>query len=325
MFGMQTILVTGAAGFIGSHVAAALSRAGHRVVGCDQSGLSGTSDLARARIRALLDPANVRCVALDLADGDSLDHLCTVHRFDTVVHLAAQVGVRRSRRAPADFVQANLVGFAQVLDACRRHRVGRLLYASQGHAQVGPGAHATGPRSFYAATMAANEMMACAYAHEHGLQALALRFHCVYGPWARPDLLPVALAEAIRHGRPLPLTLEDGSWHDRTYIDDAAAAVVALVEQLTAWAGIDAIELAQSRRVSTVHLVEALEAALGRRAVWPDVPLLDSLQLGRWPNDSRLRSLIGDWPDTPLSVGLAALAGWLDEWSPLPVPLPAAA
>ena len=97
---MQTILVTGAAGFIGSHVAAALARAGHHVVGCDQAGHAGANELARARIRALLDPAHVRCVALDLAEGDALDHLCTVHRFDTVVHLAAQVGARRSRPLP---------------------------------------------------------------------------------------------------------------------------------------------------------------------------------------------------------------------------------
>lgn len=322
---MQTILVTGAAGFIGSHVAAALARAGHHVVGCDQAGHAGANELARARIRALLDPAHVRCVALDLAEGDALDHLCTVHRFDTVVHLAAQVGARRSRRAPAEFVQANLVGFAQVLDACRRHGVARLLYASQGHAQVDSSGRETGPRSFYAATMAANEMMASAYAHEHGLQALALRFHCVYGPWARPDLLPVALADAMRHGRPLPLTPDDGPWHDRTYIDDAAAAVVALVEQLTAWAGVDAIELAQDRPASTPQLVQALESALGCRAIWPEAALASRPRPGRWPNDARLRSLIGDWPDTPLNEGLAALARWLDEWSPLPAPLPAAA
>jgi UDP-glucuronate 4-epimerase len=322
---MQSILVTGAAGFIGSHVAAALARAGHRVVGCDQAGRDGASELARSRVRALLDPAHVRCVGLDLAEGDALGHLCTVHRFDTVVHLAAQVGSRRSRRAPAEFVQANLVGFAQVLDACRRHRVGRLLYASQGHAHVDPNGRAVGPRSFYAATMAANEMMASAYAHEHGLQTLALRFHCVYGPWARPDLLPVALAEAVRHGRPLPLTVDDGPWHDRTYIGDAVAAVVALVEQLTAWAGVDAIELAQARPVSTVQLVQALEFAFGRRAIWPEALQPDGPTSGRWPSDLRLRSLIGDWPDTPLNEGLAALARWLDEWSPLPAPLPAAA
>jgi UDP-glucuronate 4-epimerase len=325
MFEMQSILVTGAAGFIGSNVAARLARAGHRVVGCDLAGREGAGELARARVRALLDPAQVRCVALDLADGDALDHLCAVNRFDTIVHLAAQVGARRSRRAPAEFVQTNLVGFAQVLETCRRHRVGRLLYAGQGNADRDASGRAEAPRSFYAATMAANEMMAGAYAHEHGLQALAMRFHCVYGPWARPDLLPVALAEAIRHGHPMPLTPDDGAWHDRTYVDDAAAAVLALVDRPEAWAGVDAIELTQARPVGMVQLVRALESTLGRQAIWPDAPLPEGPASCLWPEGSRLRSLIGDWPDTPLNEGLAAMVRWLDEWSPMPAPWPAAA
>jgi UDP-glucuronate 4-epimerase len=189
-----SVLVTGAAGFIGCHVAAALADRGYSVVGCDRGGGEGLlGRLRHDRVSTFLVPRPVRFEVVDLAEPHEVAALFARHRFDRVVHLAAQAGVRYSMEAPHEFVRSNLVAFGHVLEACRRAEVDHLVYASSssvyGAREEVPfreDDRADQPTSLYAATKRANELMAHAYAHLHRLRCTALRFFTVYGPGGRP-------------------------------------------------------------------------------------------------------------------------------------------
>ncbi|HEV8689731.1 MAG TPA: NAD-dependent epimerase/dehydratase family protein, partial [Ideonella sp.] len=189
----QHILVTGAAGFIGAHVAAALARAGHRVSGVDNFNTYYEPRLKHDRVAALLTPLGVACERLELADGAATHALITGGQFDAVIHLAAQAGVRHSIKAPGDYIQSNLVGFANVIEACAQARVPHLMYASSSSvygsrtdAPFRETDRVDRPASLYAATKVANELIAHTYASIHGLRSTGLRFFTVYGPWGRP-------------------------------------------------------------------------------------------------------------------------------------------
>ena len=206
------ILVTGAAGFIGSHVAARLAAAGHAVVGCDNFNDYYDPALKHARVAALLAPAGVACHAVELADAGQVADLFERSRPALVVHLAAQAGVRYSIDNPAAYIQSNLVGFSNMLDACRRHRVRHLLYASSSSVY---GANADTPFredadtdqpvSLYAATKKANELMAHSFSHLYRIPATGLRFFTVYGPWGRPDMAYFSFTQKILKGEPIPV------------------------------------------------------------------------------------------------------------------------
>src|SRR6516165_1065013 len=244
----EAILITGAAGFIGFHVAGRLAASGRGVIGIDNLNAYYDPALKQARLAELARRDAFRFHKLDLEDRDGVAALFAEYRFTHVVHLAAQAGVRHSLTAPHDYVDSNITGFLNVLEGCRHAQSRHLLYASSSSVYGANTAmpfrvsqNVDHPLSLYGASKKANELMAHAYAHLFALPATGLRFFTVYGPWGRPDMAMWLFAYAILAGRPIKLFNHGRMRRDFTYIDDVAEAVVRLVPRPPtpnpAWSG----------------------------------------------------------------------------------------
>ena len=228
-------LVTGAAGFIGAYVCRELRARGLDVVGLDNFNDYYDPKIKRDRVAALCPDVDI--AELDLADRDGLSALFERHRFKRVIHLAAQAGVRYSLENPHAYVDSNLIGFVNMLELCRHGGVEHLVYASSssvyGDSAVPPFSEEQRidrPRSLYAATKAANELMAHTYAHLYGLRATGLRFFTVYGPWGRPDMAPLLFSRAVLAGRPIQVFNHGKMRRDFTHIDDIVAGVLGAMD-----------------------------------------------------------------------------------------------
>lgn len=236
---MSKLLVTGCAGFIGYHVCRQLLDKGEDIVGLDSLNEYYDVNLKRARLALLTPAANFRFVHMDLTNRAGMEHLFRPEKFEIVVHLAAQAGVRYSLSHPHAYIEANLVGFINALEACRHSGVQHLAFASSSSVYGGnthmpfstrdPVDH---PLSLYAATKRANELMAHTYAHLYGLPCTGLRFFTVYGPWGRPDMALFLFTRAILRGEPIELFNRGEMQRNFTYIDDAVDAVLRLVHRI---------------------------------------------------------------------------------------------
>src|SRR5215472_11351419 len=289
------ILVTGAAGFIGFHLARRLAADGRPVVGLDSLNAYYDPGLKQARLDELAKEPHFRFVRPDLADRAGMAALFAEHRFPFVVHLAAQAGVRHSLVDPYAYADANLTGFLNVLEGCWHVRSRHLLYASSssvyGANTAMPFATSQNvdhPLSLYGATKKANELMAHAYAHLFALPATGLRFFTVYGPWGRPDMAMWLFASAIFEGKPIKLFNHGNMKRDFTYVDDVAEAVVRLIDRPPAgnasWSG-DRPDPATSRApwrvynignhtpVEVTEVVRLIEQAVGKPATRELVPM----------------------------------------------------
>jgi UDP-glucuronate 4-epimerase len=319
----ETILVTGAAGFVGSAVAARLATFGHRVVGCDNFNAYYDPALKHARVQSLLAPERIECETVELSDGAQVASLFARVKPALVVHLAAQAGVRYSLENPASYIQSNLVGFGHVLEACRQHRVRHLLYASSSSVY---GANARTPFSeddvtdqpvsLYAATKKANEVMAHAYSHLYRFPATGLRFFTVYGPWGRPDMAYFSFAQKMLAGEALPVFAEGQLWRDFTYIDDIVEGVVRLLfkprpegEAAPHWV----FNIGHDEPVKVLAFIRALEHAFGTSARLDFQPMQPGDVHATHANTSRLREWVGYQPSTSLEEGLARFAAWYLE------------
>ncbi|NND82306.1 MAG: NAD-dependent epimerase/dehydratase family protein, partial [Gammaproteobacteria bacterium] len=221
------ILVTGAAGFIGADLSAKLLALGHAVVGIDNFNDYYDVSLKRDRIKQLDSAGDFELREVDLVDGPALAELFAKHQFEVVIHLAAQAGVRYSLENPQAYIDSNLVGFGNVLEACRQNEIKHLVYASSSSVY---GANKNfpfkesdrvdNPVSLYAATKKANELMAHSYAHLYGMRCTGLRFFTVYGPWGRPDMAPFRFASRMLNGEKIPVYNQGDMIRDFTYIDD---------------------------------------------------------------------------------------------------------
>lgn len=324
---MAHYLVTGAAGFVGAHVAARLAEGGHRVTGVDSFNAYYDPRLKHDRVAALLTPRGVPCHALDLCDGPATHALFAEGRFDAVIHLAAQAGVRHSIHAPADYIQSNLVGFGHVIEACRQQAVPHLLYASSssvyGSRRDAPFRETDRvdrPASLYAATKIANELIAHTYASIHGLRSTGLRFFTVYGPWGRPDMAYFTFSRRIRAGQPITLFAEGQLLRDFTYIDDIVDAVLGLLHApVPAERPVESeiFNLGHHVPVKVIDFVRTLEDALGLTARIEFGPMQPGDVPVTCADDGRLRARIGDWACTPLDDGLRRFARWIEGWEPL--------
>ena len=326
------VFVTGAAGFIGAALAIRLLERGDEVVGIDNLDPYYDVSLKQARLERVKAFAGFRDVRAGIADRTAVAELFARERPDAVVNLAAQAGVRYSMENPHAYVDANLVGFINVLEGCRRHGVGHLVYASSSSVYGANRAlpfsvrhNVDHPLSLYAATKKANELMAHSYSHLYGLPATGLRFFTVYGPWGRPDMAPIRFTRNILEGRPIDVFNHGRHRRDFTYIDDAVEGAIRVLDRPASpnenWRGEspDPATSAAPHRIYNIgnncwvqleRYIEVLEACLGRKAKKNFLPL----QPGDMPDTfADVDDLVKDFdyrPDTPIEVGVRRFVDW---------------
>jgi UDP-glucuronate 4-epimerase len=333
----MTILVTGAAGFIGMHVAQALMARGERVVGIDNLNDYYDPALKRARLQRLAEtPGQFQFQQIDVADMPALEALFKAESFTRVIHLAAQAGVRYSLTNPHAYSQSNLVGFVNMLEACRHHGVQHLVYASSssvyGGNQLMPFSeqHAVDhPVSLYAATKKANELMAHTYSHLYGLPTTGLRFFTVYGPWGRPDMAPMLFARAILAGEPIKVFNHGDMQRDFTYIDDIVDGVLAVADRppvanpdfdrlnpsaQSSWAPYRVFNIGHSQPVALMDFIRTLEAELGREAQLDLQPMAPGDVAATYADMSALSGLTGLHPKVSLKEGIGAFVSWYRQY-----------
>lgn len=326
------ILVTGAAGFIGFHVASRLLAAGRQVIGVDNLNAYYDVRLKDARLAELSNHAGFKFAKLDLADRAGVAELFARERFPLVVHLAAQAGVRHSLVEPHAYADANLVGFLNVLEGCRHSGCRHLLYASSSsvygsntRVPFRTSDNVDHPLSLYGATKKANELMAHAYAHLFSLPTTGLRFFTVYGPWGRPDMAMWLFADAIRAGRPIKLFNHGRMRRDFTYIDDVVEAVVRLLDRPAqanpAWSG-DAPDpasstapwqiynIGNSAAVEVPRVVQLIEAAIGKPAKCELLPMQPGDVPETCADVTALERAVGFRPSTTIEEGIRRFIAW---------------
>ena len=315
------VLVTGAAGFVGAHLARRLADDGHQVVGVDDLNPYYSVRLKEARIRHFL--AGIRLERWDLTDAEATDRLVAEGAFDAVAHLAAMPGVRASVAAPGECIQGNVVAFTAVLEACRRHGVGHLCYASsssvygdesEGAARVtdrlGP------PLSPYAATKVADELFAQTYSRLFGLAATGLRLFSVYGPWGRPDMAYFKFAEALTSGQAIDLYGPGTMRRDFTYIDDAVEAWARALRIPPAPGAHRTYNVGAGCPEDIRAVIGALEHALGRTATIRHRARPPGEATSTWADTAGLQRDLGCRPQTRLQVGLQRFAAWFQQTWP---------
>jgi UDP-glucuronate 4-epimerase len=328
-YGKHSILVTGAAGFIGSFVASRLAALGHRVTGCDNFNDYYDPQLKADRVSALLMPADVECAAVELTDAAQVQALFDRVQPTLVVHFAAQAGVRHSLDAPAAYIQSNLVAFGHILESCKQHKIQHLLYASS--SSVYGGSIKTPfreddptdtPVSLYAATKKANELMAHSYSHLYGLPATGVRFFTVYGPWGRPDMAYFSFTEKLLKGESIPVFADGQLQRDFTYIDDTVESVVRLLFKPRPETGSDGdgarhwvFNVGNDRPVLLLDFIRTLERVLGVRAALEFLPMQPGDVAATHADTSKLKAWVGFVPATPLEAGLAQFREWYNPRS----------
>jgi UDP-glucuronate 4-epimerase len=339
------ILITGVAGFIGFHLAKRLVSMGRDVVGLDNINDYYDVRLKYGRLgelgiearegqkSGLLQSskyANFCFVKMDLEDAEGLTALCASEKFDTVVNLAAQAGVRYSLTNPHAYITSNIQGFLNVLEAVRAYPVKHLVYASsssvyglntvQPFSESGAADH---PASLYAATKRANELMAHSYSHLYGIPATGLRFFTVYGPWGRPDMALFLFTRAILEGRPIDVFNHGNMSRDFTYIDDIVEGIVRVIDVIPsgnpAWDGIQSgtspapsriYNIGNGKPVRLMDFISALEKELGAEAKKNMLPLQAGDVPATWADCRALERDTGYRPNTPVQEGIRSFAAW---------------
>jgi UDP-glucuronate 4-epimerase len=328
-------LVTGAAGFIGMHVCERLLARGDEVLGLDNLNDYYDPTLKRARLARLLPQPQFKFTPGDVANRIFLAQSFDEYQPARVIHLAAQVGVRNSVRNPSAYIDSNLTGFGNILEECRKHCVGHLVYASSSSVYGGntrlPFAEADNvdhPLSLYAATKKANELMAHAYSHLFRIPTTGLRFFTVYGPWGRPDMAPFLFAKAIREGRSIDVFNHGHMSRDFTYIDDAVECLVRVCDKpaepdpafrpeqpspATSSAPYRIFNVGNSHCVALLDFVGALEDALGHSVEKNYLPMQPGDVPATAADTLTLRDWIGASPATPMTEGVRRFADWYVE------------
>lgn len=316
----MTLLVTGAAGFIGAYVCRELQQRGERVVGLDNFNSYYDPQLKRDRVAALCPDADIR--ALDLTDNDGLTALFDEIKPSRVIHLAAQAGVRYSLENPHAYVDSNVVGFVNVLELCRHRVVKHLVYASSssvyGDSAKPPFSEdqrIDQPRSLYAATKAANELMAHTYAHLYGLRATGLRFFTVYGPWGRPDMAPLLFSRAVLAGRSIDVFNHGRMRRDFTYIDDIVAGVLGALDNPSDEDPPHRVfNLGNHTPVELERFIAAIEAAAGKTVEKVYKPMQPGDMVETMADTARAKAAFGFEPATSIDAGLPRVVAWCRDY-----------
>ncbi|MBW6401595.1 NAD-dependent epimerase/dehydratase family protein [Roseomonas sp. HJA6] len=319
----MSVLLTGAAGFIGMHVAEALLGRGEAVIGVDDLNPYYDVRLKQARLARLEGHPGFRFISADVSDRDAMLGLAEAEPgIDRIVHLAAQPGVRYSLVDPYVYVQANVMGHLVMLELARRlPRLGHLVYASSSSVYGGnrqlPFAETDRvdhPVSLYAATKRAGELISESYAHLFGLPQTGLRFFTVYGPWGRPDMAPWMFGAAILEGRPITLYDAGRLKRDFTFVEDIVAGVVGCLDHPAPAVEPRLLNIGNHRSVEVRRFVEVLEEALGQKAVVVDAPRPATDVEETFADITAIQALCGYAPRTPIEVGIPRFAEWFLSW-----------
>ena len=326
------VIVTGAAGFIGSHVSMRLLEQGREVIGLDNLNAYYDLRLKEARLARLRASAGFSFRKVGMEDGAALAATFAAEKPQQVVHLAAQAGVRYSIDHPEAYVASNLVGFANVLEGCRHNRVGHLVFASTSSVygasrQIPFSEHGVTdhPVSFYAATKKANEAMAHSYAHLYRLPCTGLRFFTVYGPWGRPDMALFKFTEAILTGKPIQVFNHGKMVRDFTYVDDIVEGICRVLDQpakanpewdgsspdpATSLAPYRIYNIGNSRPVELMRYIQVLEGCLGRKATIDFQPMQPGDVPETCADTTELQKAVGYKPDTSIEDGVKRFVDW---------------
>jgi UDP-glucuronate 4-epimerase len=333
---MKKILITGGAGFIGAHLARKLIDGGAEVVGLDNLNDYYDPQLKRARMAALAEGSRFSHVDIDLADRKAVESLFQEHRFDAVVNLAAQAGVRYSLINPHSYVDTNIVGFVNILEGCRHSGVKHLVYASSSsvygaNTKMPFSVHdnVDHPVSLYAASKKANELMAHTYSHLFNLPTTGLRFFTVYGPWGRPDMALFLFTKAIMENRPIDVFNNGKMERDFTYIDDIVEGVCRVIDKVpesspawnrdepdpaTSYCPYRVYNIGNNKKEKLLRYIEVLEDCLGRKAEKNFLPM----QPGDVPATfANVDDLVADFaykPGTTLEYGIGKFVDWFREY-----------
>ena len=326
------VLVTGAAGFIGMHVARLLLERGDAVVGVDNLNDYYDPNLKLSRLAQLKPFANFRFVQADISDRVAMDDLFAGEHFNCVVNLAAQAGVRYSLKNPHAYIQTNLVGFGNILEGCRHHRVEHLVFASSSsvygaNTRMPFSVHdnVDHPVSLYAASKKANELMAHSYSHLYGLPTTGLRYFTVYGPWGRPDMSPWLFTSAILEGRPIDVFNHGKMRRDFTYVDDIAEGTVRVLDRVaqpnpsfdkdnpdpgTSYAPFRIYNIGNYAPVDLMTFIKTIEEALGQEAKKNFLPMQSGDVVATYADVEALKHDIGFQPKTDLAAGISNWVSW---------------
>ena len=332
----MNILVTGAAGFIGFHLSLALLRRGNTVVGLDNINDYYDPKLKYDRLALLEKESGFSFIKADLCDKNSIEKVFSDNSFDRVVNLAAQAGVRYSLTNPDVYVNSNIVGFLNILEACRNHKIKHLVFASSSsvyglNTNMPFSVHdnVDHPVSLYAATKKSNELMAHSYSHLFGLPITGLRFFTVYGPWGRPDMALFLFTRAILEGKPIKVFNNGLMKRDFTYIDDIVEGIVRVMEKIpqansdwnsqqpdpgTSSAPYRIYNIGNNQPVELLKFIETIEEKLGKKAIKEFLPLQAGDVLATYADVDDLMKETGFSPSTKLEVGIEKFVNWYLEY-----------
>ncbi|MFM6990842.1 MAG: NAD-dependent epimerase [Rhodoferax sp.] len=330
------ILLTGAAGFIGSTATLKLLARGDTVVGLDNLNNYYDVTLKQNRLKRLTPHPGFRFVQLDVGDRDGMAAMFKAEKFDRVIHLAAQAGVRYSLQNPHAYVDSNLVGFVNILEGCRHSGVEHLVYASSssvygGNTKMPFSEHDSvdHPISLYAATKKANELMAHTYSHLFGLPTTGLRFFTVYGPWGRPDMALFLFTRAILEGKPIDVFNHGDMQRDFTFVDDIVEGVVRVLDRVpapnpaydtrladpaTSNAPYRVFNIGNNNPVQLLDFIACIEGALGKKAEKRFLPLQDGDVPATYANTDALNEWVGFVPATPVQEGIDKFVAWYRDY-----------
>ncbi len=333
---MAKILVTGAAGFIGSHLSQRLLDNGHEVVGLDNLNDYYDVSLKEARLARLEGQPGFRFFRLNLEDRDGIAKLFAGEKFASVVNLAAQAGVRYSLENPYAYIDSNISGFINILEGCRHNKVKHLVYASSSSVYGANTAmpfsvhqNVDHPLSLYAATKKANELMAHTYASLYGLPCTGLRFFTVYGPWGRPDMALFLFTRAILEGKAIDVFNHGRMQRDFTYVDDIVEGIVRVLGSIPAgnpaWTGsrpdpgtsfapYKIYNIGNNNPVELLRFIEVLEDCLGKKAAKNFLPLQAGDVPATYADVADLIADVGFKPATPIEDGISRFVAWYKEY-----------
>ena len=323
-------LVTGAAGFIGNFVAERLCNDGHEVVGLDNLNDYYDPALKLARLDRIKHLDNFRFIKMDISDREGIANLFEDEKFNRVIHLAAQAGVRYSIENPMAYIDSNIVGFATILEGCRHNKVEHLVYASSSSVYgankkipFSTEDNVDHPVSLYAATKKSNELMAHTYSHLYGVPTTGLRFFTVYGPWGRPDMAPFLFTDAIANNRSIKVFNSGKMQRDFTYIDDIVEGVIRIQNAIPSIENNPVIEgsplykvfnIGNNQPVELEEFIGCIESALKKEAVKEYLPMQDGDVVRTFADVSDLEARIGYKPATNLQCGIDEFIEWFKKY-----------